>query len=103
MSDLADPVSKRVFELYVDSLEAERDVADELLIVHLRFFSEDIATTAERLRGNPRLANELVQQLSSLMQTLDSEAGGVDALNKELASARRWALLIPSEEPSNGG
>lgn len=87
--------SKRVFELYIDSLEAERDLADDMLIVRLRYFSEDISSTSERLKENPRLAYSLVQNLSGLMQELDAASGGTEALTRELGTARRWALLIP--------
>lgn len=92
------PSPKRLFELFVDSLEAERDIAGDELILHLGFFGEDIAKTAERLKKNPRLAVDLVHQLSSTMQDLDSKAGGVDALTDELGSARRWALVLPENE-----
>lgn len=95
MSETEQVAQSRVFELYVESLQADRDTADEVLVVHLRYFEEDVAATIKRLADNPRLAVTLVHHLSSVMQEIDTAAGTADALGEQVASARKWALLLP--------
>lgn len=85
----------RIFELYVDQLTGESQELDEVLIVRLKWFSEDVQKVSERLAENPEDALRLVHGLSSLMQRLDSDAGASDRARESVSSARRWALLIP--------
>lgn len=87
--------AKRVFELYVDQLVGESAELDEALIVRLRWFGEDLTTAAKRLSENPNSTLDVVKALSSVMQELDQRAGEVAASREHVASARRWAVLIP--------
>lgn len=95
---------QRLFELYVDQMTGDSQQLDELLIVRLRLFGEDVEKTMERLKTDPALSTELVHQLSAMMQALDSAAGAADEARRSVSEARRWALLFPEvgsvEEPS---
>ena len=86
---------QRIFELYVDQLQGDADVADELLLVRLRWFGENVANTIQRLGEDHKSALALVQQLSTLMQQLDAQAGAADQAHASLGRARSWALIIP--------
>lgn len=85
----------RIFEIYVDKLVAEAEELDELLIVRLRYFGEDIEAAAKRLSENPRMAFEIVTHLSTSMQKLDAAAGMSDRAQKTVATARSVALVLP--------
>lgn len=85
---------QRVFELYVDQLRGDSEAMDEMLLVRLRWFSENIKQTADRLSNDPEAAVALVQHLSTFMQELDQQAGATSQARDAVASARRLALLL---------
>lgn len=86
---------RRVFELYVDELKASSSEIDELLVVRLRYFGEDVESAAKRLGENPALVVELMHHLSSEMQELDTVAGESAYARKAISRARSLALLLP--------
>lgn len=86
---------RRIFEIYVDELVADQEAVDELLLIRLRYFQEDVSKVIDRLGENPRLVVELVQHLSTRMQELDTSAGESDHAKRAVAKARSLALLLP--------
>jgi hypothetical protein len=90
-----DPITaKQVFETFVGTLIGHRDHRDELLVTKLRWFSEDVATAADRLAERPRAAVRIVLGLSTMMQDLDKEAGAVDAAQHSVENAHEAALML---------
>lgn len=86
---------RRIFEMYVDELKASSDQIDELLVVRLRYFGEDVQEASKRLSENPALVVELMHHLSSEMQELDTQAGSSEHARTAVAKARSLALLLP--------
>lgn len=90
-----DATAKKVFELFVETLEGERDTADEDLLTRLRWFSEDVSSAAERLSKEPRAAWPLVHTLGDTLLNLARKAEAVAVMEENVHQARRWALLLP--------
>lgn len=86
---------RRIFELHVDELIAESADIDELLLVRLRYFGEDISQVIQRLGENPKLVVELIHHLSTQMQEIDTTAGSAETAQRSLAKVRSMALLLP--------
>src|SRR5438093_317052 len=87
--------AKRVYELYVEDLEGRSAAVDETLVTRLRWFETDLGVAIARIAGDPESVMSVMAGLSRQMQELDARAGESDALHSTLASARRWALLLP--------
>lgn len=86
---------RRIFELHVSELIAESEDIDELLLVRLRYFGEDINNVINRLAENPRMVVELIHHLSTKMQEIDTTAGESSHAQRSLSKVRSMALLLP--------
>lgn len=94
-TDEAEATAKRVFELFVETLEGERDIADEKLLARLRWFGEDVGAAIVRLEQDPRAARPLIHSLGSDLAEIARHTEAVGVMEENVHQARRWALLLP--------